>query len=251
MIRLRLKGDRLTGSQAADEEGWRTLVKMLQIGVPRDWVMRMVARRRAELANKVLVLLHPDRETDVCLEIGGPGFVATDILMPHFRRYLVLNLNPSELESILAGSNVVPVLGDGCHLPFADKSLDFVFSNAVIEHVSPLYRRFLAQEVQRVCKKGFLVATPNYWFPFEPHYHMPCFQYLPEAVKRALLRFFSIGYLNRDNYQPIHLLTVKELKALFPGAKVGTLRWTLLPENIFVYSYQQGSNGQEAGRGTT
>ena len=140
------------------------MVKMLQINVHRNWVMRLVARRRTELAQKFLTLLHPDREADVCLEIGGPGFITTDILMPHFRRYLVLNLNPLELKPLLTTSKGIPLLGDGCHLPFADRSIDFIFSNALVEHISPLYRCFLAQEVQRVCKKGYFIGMSIVFF---------------------------------------------------------------------------------------
>ena len=57
-------------------------------------------------------------------------------------------------------------------LPFADGEFDLVFSNAVIEHVGgeQRQRRMLA-EIDRVASGGWVVTTPNRWFPVEAHRH--------------------------------------------------------------------------------
>jgi ubiquinone/menaquinone biosynthesis C-methylase UbiE len=137
-----------------------------------------------------------------------------------------------------SSDTIVPIRGDGCRLPFANKSVDFIFSNAVIEHITKTERDLLAQEIQRVCKKGFFISTPNYWFPVEPHYQIPFFQYIPETVKRFLLRWTSIGSVSRHSNIYAKLLTPKELKKLFPRAVIEEIRILLLPEIIYAYSVE-------------
>ncbi|MDD5362980.1 MAG: methyltransferase domain-containing protein [Ignavibacteria bacterium] len=48
---------------------------------------------------------------------------------------------------------------NGRILPFDDNSFDFIISVDVIEHVKN-YNKFLS-ELYRVCRKGFLISTPN------------------------------------------------------------------------------------------
>src|SRR5258706_140697 len=79
----------------------------------------------------------------------------------------------------LAATNGSRVVGDGCHLPFGDRSFDIAFSNSVIEHVGTLEAQIMfANEFRRVARKYFL-QTPNRHFPIEPHYLFPLFQFLP------------------------------------------------------------------------
>lgn len=53
--------------------------------------------------------------------------------------------------------------------PFADQEFDWVFSNAVIEHVgNPDDQLLFLNEMLRVSKNVFF-TTPNKWFPIESH----------------------------------------------------------------------------------
>lgn len=61
------------------------------------------------------------------------------------------------------------VVYDGRVFPFADKSFDICWSNAVIEHVGPRDRQLaFLKEIQRVCKSAY-ITTPNRFFPVEVH----------------------------------------------------------------------------------
>ncbi len=39
--------------------------------------------------------------------------------------------------------------------------------------------------------------TPNYWFPFEPHFRTVGFQYLPERLRVMMLRRFALGFFQK------------------------------------------------------
>ena len=119
---------------------------------------------------------------------------------------------------------------DGCALPFADQSFDIVYCNAVLEHLpnQELLKRFAA-EVQRV-GRGWFVTTPNFWYPFDPHYHLPFVQLLPEATQRRL-----VTSLGKTPYSHLHLLTRRQLRKLFPAGEVVGCRVTFYPETLIAY----------------
>jgi hypothetical protein len=118
----------------------------------------------------------------------------------------------TELDRFQAAfPQVHTVRSDGRELPFADGEFDFGFSNAVVEHVAggrEEQRRFVA-ELCRVAQRVF-VATPNRWFPVDPHTLLPFAHWLPDGHARDRL-FRARGF--DDVLAP---LGPKELAALFP-----------------------------------
>ncbi len=86
--------------------------------------------------------------------------------------------------------------GVGEHLPFADNSFDFVFSNEVIEHVQD--DQVYAAEMARVVKPNgrILIFCPNRWYPVEQHGifwrgrykfgNIPLVNYLPNPLRNRL-----------------------------------------------------------------
>jgi hypothetical protein len=68
-----------------------------------------------------------------------------------------------------AGAPWPAVIADGRALPFATRSVDLVFSNAVIEHVGgESDQRSFVAEHERV-GAGWVMTTPNRWCPIESH----------------------------------------------------------------------------------
>lgn len=128
-----------------------------------------------------------------------------------------------------ASSNITSVIGDARRMPqYADKSFDVVYSNSTIEHVGGLDdQAAMAREVTRVGRK-YCVQTPNFYFPVEPHFLVPCFQFLPVGARASLLQHFALGWYPRtpERREALHavsairLLTRRELMALFPGAEI-------------------------------
>ena len=115
--------------------------------------------------------------------------------------------------------NVTFVQGDGTALPFPDRSFDVAFSNSVIEHMDADDQKLFARELRRIADR-YYVQTPNRWFPIEPHWQLPFFQFLPERVQRSLANRFQLGWHERGSFPTIRLLTTAELRALFPDAEI-------------------------------
>lgn len=153
------------------------------------------------------------------LDVGGGSGIAGEFarLYEQFENVTVLNL---ELETRKSNSNpkVTKIRADGRKLPFSDASIDWVFSNAVIEHVGNRSKQQeFADEIRRVAKLGYFVTTPNRSFPLEPHTLLPFYQFLSPSWQRRIVRF-SPGYLTK--WEEINLLAAKQLRALFPEAQI-------------------------------
>jgi hypothetical protein len=136
-----------------------------------------------------------------------------------------LNLFPEQKRH----RNIEPVAGDATNLAgFANKCFDVVFSNSVIEHLFTLEnQRRMASEVQRV-GKAYWVQTPNFWFPIEPHFHVPGWHWLPIDARVAMIQRRRCGWRGpcsdpiqaRKLVAEVRLLRKGELAELFPGAEV-------------------------------
>jgi hypothetical protein len=141
-----------------------------------------------------------------------------------------LNLTATERKH----ANIHPVAGDATNMQeFSNGSFDVVFSNSVIEHLFSFEnQRRMASEVQRV-GKAYWVQTPNFWFPMEPHFHVPGWQWMPLELRVSMIRRWRCGWRGpcpdrveaRKLVEELRLLSKRELKAIFPGA-------TLIPERF-------------------
>jgi ubiquinone/menaquinone biosynthesis C-methylase UbiE len=164
---------------------------------------------------------------------GGAGIVGEfNALYQYFRLVQIVNLDSTVIVGVEFNHINVSV-ADGCALPYPDRSFDWVFSNAVIEHVGGIVRQTqFASEIQRVARKGYFVATPNRNFPMDPHTLLPFYQFLSPRMQSIVCRF-SPGYLRE--YEPIDLLSKRDFQSLFPGAMVETLGMKWFPNNLIAY----------------
>jgi ubiquinone/menaquinone biosynthesis C-methylase UbiE len=196
---------------------------------------RRSRRKKFDLLNKLFC----PRPEDRVLDVGASGEV--------FLQYSLEDVYPfpermvaggySERE-ILAARRHYPqpryALFDGCSLPFPDQSFDLVFSNAVIEHILGEGRqeRF-AREIMRVGRSWF-VTTPNYWYPFETHHHLPFFQFLPRNIQRRYNQLFGT-HIPKGTVQDLGLLSARQLRRLFPTGRIAKVRVTFWPETLVAY----------------
>ena len=208
----------------------------MRIGVSFKIFEKFLIKRRRQVLNIFLETMNPG-PMDSCLEIGGPTFYMSEITN-RFHEYIVINMDVNYFNSnIVAYSKPYQlVFGDGCHLPFKNNSIDYIFGNAVLEHVPRELRQDFAGEVKRVCRKGYFFANDNHWFPLDPHYLVPFYQFLPHKFKRRISRYVSFKWMPKGTYDEINLLTIKEYRKLFPGATYQVLRFPFSPiaESILV-----------------
>ncbi|HOG19348.1 MAG TPA: methyltransferase domain-containing protein [Salinivirgaceae bacterium] len=143
--------------------------------------------------------------------------------------------------------NIFFIKGDACNLSnIEDKSFDIAFSNSVIEHVGNFERqRKMADEMLRVSKVVYL-QTPNRLFPIEPHFLFPFFQFFPLSLKVWLIRHFNLGWYKKtpDKEKALkianstNLLNYRQLRKLFPNAKIVKERFFCLTKSFVVIDNQ-------------
>lgn len=153
----------------------------------------------------------------------------------------LLNLQPSATSL----PNLTSMVGDARSMPqFADQQYDFVFSNSTIEHVGSFSdQKNMADEVLRIGKQ-YYIQTPNRYFPIEPHFVFPFFQFLPISLRVFLVRNFKLGWFPKiPDYQAalsevtsIRLMSKNEIKALFPNALIYEENYFGLTKSFVAYT---------------
>jgi methyltransferase family protein len=141
--------------------------------------------------------------------------------------------------------NFQSMSGDARRLEHIDEqAFDVVFSNSVIEHVGSLAdQRCMASEIRRVGRRYF-VQTPNKYFPIEPHFLFPFFQFLPLEIKVFLISHFDLGWSGKlpnrkralRQANSIRLLSRTELEDLFPGAEIRAEKFLGLTKSFMIMS---------------
>jgi SAM-dependent methyltransferase len=161
--------------------------------------------------------------------VGGEPYYWKDF--PVKCEVVCLNIHPSYSNS----ENVRFVQYDGHSIPYKDQSFDVVHSNSVIEHVGDFKAQLhFAGEIRRVGKR-YWVQVPNYYFPWEPHAFLPCYQFLPANLKMLVRQYWTKPPYDIEDLLSIRLLSVREVRYLFPRAKIYRERFMGLTKSICAY----------------
>jgi len=178
------------------------------------------------------------------LDVGGTEIFWESIGFNNVEGVEIIMLNIIDIE--VHHNNFRSVIGDARNMrQFKDKEFDVVFSNSVIQYVGPnAYneQRAMSSEIKRVGKRYF-VQTPNKYFPLEPHFLFPFFQFLPLSVRVWLLTHFDLPGRKRkpdtteakEEVSSIRLLKEKELVELFPDGVIVKERLGFLVKSFIVY----------------
>jgi hypothetical protein len=145
--------------------------------------------------------------------------------LPRRCEFTLLNLEATSPEGL---ADARCVAGDARCMEFESAGFDVVFSNSVIEHVGTLNdQAAMAREVRRV-GRSYFVQTPNRYFPLEPHFLFPAWQFLPLWFRAGLHRRWNLGWMRRQpdplqaraDVEQIRLLNRREMSRLFPEATI-------------------------------
>ncbi|HBY09535.1 MAG TPA: methyltransferase type 11 [Chloroflexi bacterium] len=190
-------------------------------------------------------LLHSIPGTVKILDIGGTyqfwEMMTADFALEQPFHVTLLNPEPETIHH----PNFSSLAGDGRAMPnFRNGQFEVVFSNSTIEHVGSFADQMrMANEIRRVGQR-FFVQTPNRYFPIEPHFVFPFFQFLPIVVRVWLVQHFDLGWFSRIPDQStarrevtsIRLLNRSDFVQLFPQAQIFEERFYGLVKSFIAYT---------------
>lgn len=118
------------------------------------------------------------------------------------------------------------VQGDACDPPAAlrRERFDLVYSNSMIEHVGGHSKRVEVAKVIQSLAPAYWVQTPYRYFPIEPHWLFPGFQFLPPGFQVKAAGHWPLawsrprGRVAVADVLSVELLGRTEMHYLFPDA---------------------------------
>ena len=210
---------------------------------PRSLSSRLRKKRLAPLLEMVDAY-HDAYGFVKIIDVGGTRRY-WQVIDPEFfaRRRVHITLANIELdpEDVDADGMFSAVTCDGCDLSIFDSGAFHIgHANSAVEHVQGRDRmKRFAAELQRVAQSLF-VQTPNRGFPVEPHFMVPCFQWMPQTVRVFLRRKFNLGYYPpaktredaRMSVDSIDLLDIRQFGELFPDCELKREKLLLLTKSL-------------------
>lgn len=178
------------------------------------------------------------------LDIGGSDYHWRNTELKNSKDFHITIVN-KENQDIKDFTNLSFIKLDVSRLNFfKDDEYELVYSNSLLEHISNFdEQKKLAGEIRRIGKKYF-VQTPNYYFPVEPHFLFPFFQFLPERTKINLIKKYNLGWYEKQTNEikaeelakSIRLIKKEELKKLFPDGIIFEEKFLTLTKSFIIYN---------------
>jgi hypothetical protein len=211
--------------------------KIYHILADPDKAYSLGSRCRA-LRFEELLRRFPNLEDMRVVDLGGtPDFWRAAPIRPKHVTTVNLDNNYRADESWLDH-----VVADACELASLEAcpgSYDLAISNSLIEHVGGYQRRRNLARVVMAAASSYWVQTPNRYFPIEPHYVAPGFQFLPTGARAAAVQHWPLArdrVLTRADalahVLSIDLIGPTELQYLFPDSRIWHERIAGLSKSI-------------------
>lgn len=211
------------------------------IDLKPDSVNNKFRAARVEKLRELIALTLKEKETCRILDVGGTynfWHVWRDKIDWKRCEIVCVNIDPHHFEHGKDGTRITMIQGNACNLSsIADKEFDIAFSNSVIEHVGRWPDMVnMANEVKRVAKR-YLLQTPNYWFPIEPHARTPFLHWLPRPIAYRIVMMRKCGHWQKATtvsqavrlIESNQMLDFRQMKELFGDAELSRERflgWT-------------------------
>ena len=154
------------------------------------------------------------------------------------KRVVVINLDPGADSDLDA---VDFVRGDACDPPrqISGSNFDLAFSNAVLEHVGGhVNRQRFAETAQKLSSRHW-IQTPYRYFPLEPHWLFPGFQFLPVAARVSISQRWPLMHTPSSDRNDalsatlgVELVSRTEMKYYFPDSEIVAERLGFLTKSL-------------------
>lgn len=176
----------------------------------------------------LLLRRFPELEDMRVLDLGGTigAWRAAPVRPNHVT---LINLTPE--HEPFDEERFCAVEGDACDPPaeLSRQRFDLVYSNSAIEHLGGHFRRSAFARVVETAAPHHWVQTPYRYFPMEPHWLFPGFQFLPLRARCLISQRWRLGWYSRpgedlttvvEGVLEIELLSATEMHHYFPSSEL-------------------------------
>lgn len=130
------------------------------------------------------------------------------------------------------------VRGDACAGGFG--KFDLVFSNSLMEHLGGHTRRRQFADVVRESAPSWWIQTPYRYFPIEPHWVFPGFQFMPFRTRVFISQHWSMLHMPAEKDRTsaeelvasVELISASEMRSYFPNSQIWFERIAGVPKSI-------------------
>lgn len=178
----------------------------------------------------------PDISEMRVLDLGGtPMSWRTAPVRP--AALTIVNLVPQESDD----SALKVVQANACELPdeLRGENFDLVYSNSLLEHLGGHVQRQRLVDNVHHCADRHWVQTPYRYFPVEPHWLFPGFQWLPYSARIAVSQRWNRGcvktYTRAEaevQVNEIDLVGIAQMRMYFPDSTVWCERFAGLVKSL-------------------
>ncbi|HTX54357.1 MAG TPA: class I SAM-dependent methyltransferase [Candidatus Baltobacteraceae bacterium] len=149
----------------------------------------------------------------------------------------IVNLMPLESED----PTLTLVRANACQLPegMRREKFDLVYSNSLLEHVGGhIQRQRLVENVHHYADRHW-VQTPYRYFPVEPHWLFPGFQWLPYGARIMVSQKWNRGHIRtytraeaEAQVNEIDLIGIAQMRMYFPTSTIWYERFAGLVKSL-------------------
>jgi hypothetical protein len=185
--------------RAGGEMGRRKPADVLRTRIADPTISRSLAGRARARRWSLFSSYFPQLESMTVLDLGGTPFTWMH-LADHSAAVVLVNRDAQPQTSL---AWLTTVIGDACALPQAirGRPFDIVYSNSVIEHVGGYcQRRQFSESVHQAAARHW-IQTPYRYFPVEPHWLFPFFQFLTPRGRASIARHWRLAH-EYDPHRP-------------------------------------------------
>ena len=205
------------------------VARLIDPARPGSLVYRVRQRRNEEFNRRF-----PDLENMRVLDLGGTATAWRGAAV-HPAKLTLVNLDHEQDH----GEPWMDIVyADACAGGFGQ--YDLVFSNSLLEHLGGHARRQQFAEVVRESAPYWWIQTPYRYFPVEPHWVFPGFQFLPFRVRQEITQRWKIGHMGAHAdateaaslVASVELISVTEMRSYFPAGEIWFERLAGLPKSL-------------------